>query len=555
MFSATLLDATPVFLLSPWKPVLICIAFIGWGWIVSTHLEKDARAAHLNAMKWNGIHTAAALAALGVMLFAYNFYIAYPLGILVLVAPILVYWKVRNDAVTEEHQFYLGADTIKNALNTRKLAKANRQASLRFNATSGTVQVPQKDDPQLEIYLTADEMISESLLNRASRLEFQLTSKGCQSMYYTDGMPSKLEALSADMGAKVIAFLKETAGTDPTDVRRRQKGTFKIDGELVNASVDLTASGSSSTHVVRMDFDRSQSVVRAWETLGLLPKQLELLDQLKQEHRRNGIVLIGGSKQSGTTTTGYAILSQHDSYLNNIVTLEQEVLTSLEGVTHQAVEDHEGDYASQLQTIIRRDPEVILAADLVDANAAQMAAKPGKDGPLIFITMPAITMSELISRWASFVADPRQAFDALQAVVFQTLVRRLCENCRVAYKPSEDLAKQGLPVDSVEQLYRKGGQVEHKNKIIQCPICKGSGYMGQIGVFETMFLDGDTRKHLIAGDLKAAMTHSKRSKSFTRLQESAWLKVASGETSLEEFARVNKIKASKKKTTASKASK
>ena len=177
MFSATLLDATPVFLLSPWKPVLICIAFIGWGWIVSTHLEKDARAAHLNAMMWNGIHTTAALAALGVMLFAYNFYIAYPLGILVLVAPILVYWKVRNDAVTEEHQFYLGADTIKNALNTRKLAKANRQASLRFNATSGTVQVPQKDDPQLETYLTADEMISESLLNRASRLEFQLTSK------------------------------------------------------------------------------------------------------------------------------------------------------------------------------------------------------------------------------------------------------------------------------------------------------------------------------------------------------------------------------------------
>ena len=134
------------------------------------------------------------------------------------------------------------------------------------------------------------------------------------------------------------------------------------------------------------------------------------------------------------------------------MTLEQEVIGTLEGITHNNVADLDQPYATQLQTIIRRDPEVVLAADLNDADSAKMAAKPGREGPLIFVSMSSASMSELISEWAAMVADPRQAFDGLQAVVFQRLARRLCENCRVAYKPSEDLGKQGLPVDSIEHL-------------------------------------------------------------------------------------------------------
>ena len=551
MIPAMLSEATPVFLLSPWKPLLIFCVLIAWGWLVSTHLEKDARSARLDPMKWNAIYISSAFIGLAVMLFGMNFYIAFPVGVFVVLAPILMYWKIRNNAVSEEYQFHLGTDSLKAAMATRKRAKANRQASMHFNGKNGTVEVPQKEDPQLEIYLSADELISDAILNRASRLEFQLTSKGCKSMYLTDGMPTKQEPIPADMGAKVLAFLKETAGVDPTDVRRRQTGSFDVSNPEANAHVDLTASGSSSSHTVRLEFNRKESVLRAWDSLGMLPKQRELLDQLKDENRRHGIVLIGGSTQSGTTTTGYAILSQHDSYLSNIVTLEQEVLATLEGITHNRVADNPGDYASQLQTIIRRDPEVILAADITEAAAAKVAVKPGKEGPLIFISMPATSMTELISKWASFVADPRLSFEALQAVVFQKLVRKLCENCRVAYKPSEDLAKQGLPINTVDQLYRKGGQVEQKNKIITCPICKGSGYMGQIGVFETMFLDSDTRKHLIAGDLNAAIACARRNKCFIRLQEAAWQKVASGETTLEEFGRANK-KATKKKIPAKK---
>jgi len=79
MLTSFLSDATPVFLLSPWKPVLICAVFIAWGWLMSTHIEKDAKAAHLDVAKWNGIMTAGAFVGLGVMLFGINFYVAFPI--------------------------------------------------------------------------------------------------------------------------------------------------------------------------------------------------------------------------------------------------------------------------------------------------------------------------------------------------------------------------------------------------------------------------------------------------------------------------------------------
>ena len=548
MTNAMLCDATPVFLLSPWKPVFMCAAFVAWAWLVSKHLEKDARAAHLNATMWNGIHMAAACTALAVMIFGQIFYIAFPIAIAILLGPVFMYWKVRNDAVTDEYKFHLGADTIKAAMADRKRSRANRQVTMRIEGKDGTVQVPAKEDPAFEIYVIAEEIISDAINHRASLLELKLTSKGCQGVYLVDGIPTSQEQLSPDVGAKVFAFLKESAGTDPKDVRRRQTGSFSVSGEIADTHVDLTASGSTSSHTIRLQFDRKERVLRSWETIGLLPKQRELLDQLKQEDKRHGIVLIGGGLQSGLTTTGYAILSQHDSYLCNIVTLEREVYATLEGITHHTLGDISGDYTAHLQTIIRRDPEVILATDLQDSESAKIAVKTGMDGPLIFITMPADSMAELISKWAGHVADPRQSFSNLKAVIFQKLVRRLCENCRAPYKPSSDLKKQGLPVDTVEQLYRKGGQVEIKNKIVTCPVCDGGGYVGQIGVFETMFLDSDTRKNLIAGDLRAAMAQSRRNKGLIRLQESAWQKVADGETSIEEFARVNKKKNSSKKT-------
>ena len=190
-----LLDDSTVFLLSPWKPVLIFIAFIAWGWLFSTHLDKDAQKVRLNVMKWNGIQMTCGAVALFIMYFGGVFYIAYPIGLVVMVAPILLYWKVRNEEVPEEREFNIKAETFKKAFERRKTAKAQGQVSIYFDGKNGRTEIPAKDTPAFEIYSTADEIIKEAITNRSNRLELQLSSKECRVAYLVDGFPTHLASL------------------------------------------------------------------------------------------------------------------------------------------------------------------------------------------------------------------------------------------------------------------------------------------------------------------------------------------------------------------------
>lgn len=542
-----LAEFTPVYFMSPWKPFLVVAVFIAWAWLVGTKLDKDAAKFHLDPVKWNSYQLGGAGVALAAMLFIPNFYISFPIGSVILFTTTMIYWKYRNEEVPESEQFQLKADGLRARAEQRKAMKAGRSVTLKFDGAKGEAAVPDKTDEKLLAYLDAETLLSSALVNRATRLEIRLNSKGCQGVYFVDGIPSKTDVLSPKDGVAAVGFLKELAGTDPTDVRKKQHGTFSVIHEGGRTPVDLTASGSTGSHSLKIEFDREKQIRIPLDSTGLLPKQIEALEVYHQDVHRHGVILVGSAKQQGLTATCYSLVHSHDSYLNNIVALEKENTATLEGVTHQIVGEDGGDYPTNLQTVLRRDPEIILSADMDDGASASLAAKSGLDGPLIFVGMNASSFRDLVSKWASLVGEPREAFNSLQAITYQRLVRKVCENCRIAYKPSDDLAKQGLPIKEVEQLYRAGGQLQVKNKVVECPVCKGSGYLGQIGVFETMFLTKDIRKQLIAGDLKAAMALARREQKLVRLQDAGWAKVAAGTTTLEEFGRVAKSGQAKKK--------
>ncbi len=539
-------DFTPVFLMSPWKPFLVVASFIAWAWLVGVKLDKDAARFNLDPVKWNSIQLFGAGVGLAAMLFIPIFYIGFPIGVAILLAPTMMYWKIRNAEVSEKLQFQLGTGALKERAQLRKAAKAGRAVTLKFEGKDGEVQVPDKTDEKLIAYIDAESLLAPALEMRASRLEIKLNSKGCQGIFLVDGIPSKTEILSAKNGVAALGFLKELAGTDPSDVRRKQSGTFTVTDGRGSTIIDLTSSGSTGSHNLSIDFDREKRIRMPLDGIGLLSNQIEGLNKYQEDEHRHGVILLGSGKQQGLTTTAYALVHSHDSYLNNIMALEREMIAELEGVTHQIAGKDGGNYTSNLQTILRRDPEVILSADLENSESAKLAAKSGIDGPLIFLSMSAKSFRDLVAKWAGLVGDPRDAFNCLQAIVYQRLVRKVCENCRVGYIPSEDLAKQGLPIKEVEQLYRAGGQLQVKNKVLECPVCKGSGYLGQIGVFETMFLNKEIRKQLIAGDLKGALSVARRERLLVRLQDAGWAKVAEGITTLEEFGRVSKSGKSKK---------
>ena len=332
-----------------------------------------------------------------------------------------IYWKYRNAEVPESEQFQFGTDGLRKRAEQRKAMKAGRLVTLKFDGSNGEIAVPNKTDEKLLAYLDAETLLSSALGNRATRLEIKLDSKGCQGIYLVDGIPSKTEVLSPKDGVAAVGFLKELAGTDPTDVRKKQHGTFTVIHEGGRTPVDLTASGSTGSHSLKIEFDRKKRIRIPLDSTGLLPKQTEALNVYQQDEHRHGVILVGSAKQQGLTTTCYSLVHSHDSYLNNILALERENIATLEGVTHQLVGEDGGNYATNLQTVLRRDPEIILSADMDDAASASLAAKSGIDGPLIFVGMNANSFRDLVSKWASLVGDPREAFNSLQAVTYQRL--------------------------------------------------------------------------------------------------------------------------------------
>jgi general secretion pathway protein E len=533
-------QAVSAVLLAWWKMLLLLLPFGLWAWLVATKLDKDAKYYHLNHRMWNGIHMAAGAAALAAGLLIPIFWIGWPVELLLLAAPILAYWRVRNAAVPETERFYLSSESFSQKLAARAQRRAAQQALIQFADSEGKVRdVPLKDDPMFPVHMVAEDVVGPAIAARASRVEIAVTPNGAQVMQSVDGIRYKRETIATDPAIRMIDYLKSIAGLDVNDRRRRQSGSFHMRGPEGTAHVTLVVKGSSSGQMAQMDFDRAKRLHKPFDGLGLLSPQMEALRALDPQHERHGVILVGAPPGQGLTTTAYAFVGRHDAYTSNVKTLEREIAVRLEGVDQVEWDptNPDVDYATNLQSILRRDPDVVLTADVRDKETAKIIVEPGMQGPLIYVQQPLATIEDQIRDWVNKVGEVKLATKALRAVTNQRLLRSLCPNCRQPYTPTPDQLKRlNLPAKKVSQLYRAGGKVQVKNKIEDCPVCQGTGYLGQTAAFQIFVVDDEARKLLAAGDLKAALAHARRN-NMVYLQEAALAKVVSGETTIEEVVR------------------
>jgi type II secretory ATPase GspE/PulE/Tfp pilus assembly ATPase PilB-like protein len=137
------------------------------------------------------------------------------------------------------------------------------------------------------------------------------------------------------------------------------------------------------------------------------------------------------------------------------------------------------------------------------------------------------------------VGDAKAASKGLSAVVHQRLLRSLCPNCKSPFTPAPEQAKKlGVPPGKTIEIFRPSGKIQVKNRVEDCPVCQGTGYFGQVGIFEVVTLDNDARKLLADGDFKGVVARAIREQRMIQLQEAALLKVREGTTSLEEVQRI-----------------
>lgn len=548
-------------LVSPWKPVLLLVPLVAWAWLISSNFDKHAARFHLEPKKWNSFHLFMGLIAfLVAVLMPLEGILGIVVGlaaeIAILAISVAAYPLIANkdERVPEEHHVkLLDFSSMGEAKEAKAAAKQAGTAELVLRNPDGTtVPVPEKETAEFAIRVAAEGLLLRAKAARASEVVVRPTGKDQNYgvVFLIDGIPTADTTMPAAEAVKMMDYWKAVGGLDVNDRRRKQMVTVNVAHLDRKHKVRLTTAGGQSGMTLTLMIDPELAVRRKVSDMGFLEPQLEAINSIVED--ASGVVLLSAAPDGGGTTLLYTMVRMHDAYTQNVQTIESDIQDAIEGVRQNPFDPKkEGqEYSTLVRSILRRDPDVVGVGELPDAATAKEMCRGDQERTRQYVLLRSKGGLQAIQMWCKAVGDLPTAAGALHGVIAGTLVRKLCQNCRVGYTPSADMLKKlGLPADKVPQLFKKGGQVLIKNKPETCPMCSGGGYFGQEGVFE-IFPVGPAERELVKSGNLAALRAEFRKRGYPTLQQAALLKAVEGITSIEEIMRVTSAGESKKPASA-----
>lgn len=544
--SGVLTLAATFMLVSWWKALLVFPPLLAWGWLVSSVFDKHAERFFLGRQKWAMIHMAFAVVAV-VAVFAmplptaWGFFVGYAVYLVLLALDVVLFAVItnRDDNVPEKHKLTLNFSAIAEASKAKKDAKSQAHVSLTLRKPDGhDLSAPKKDDPEFEVRVAAEDLFNKAQEIRAAQVDVvPLKDGNYQASFIVDGVRQPGDKLAAQQAVAVIDLWKKAAGLDTDDRRRKLVGRAMVIKHEVKTPVRVSSQGSSGGMRLNLTIDPEGAVSKQFEQLGLLDGQEKTFNAIMA---RPGVVLLASPPRNGRTTSLYAFIRQHDAYTQNVQTFEVEPLAAIEGVRQTKFNPDAGaEFSTNVRSILRRDPDVLAVSEMPDVETAKEIARVDSDRTKVYLSLNADSALAAIQLYAKAVGSGAEASKGLSGVVAQKLVRRLCENCKVGYTPTPDMLKKlGLPADAVKQLYKKGGQVLIRNKPDVCPVCKGVGYLDQIGAFEVYEIGAEEKK-AIKEESWSALRAALRKQKTLPLQQAALRRALEGVTSVEEVMRIS----------------
>jgi len=381
----------------------------------------------------------------------------------------------------------------------------------------------------------------DALRDAASDIHFETTPHGLLIRVRLDGVMADVRRIDGSaIAEQLVSRLKVMAELDIGERRLPQDGRFRL--RAGGRDIDFRLSVMPSIHgedaVVRV-LDRAQVIAGGnGLTLGALgfdAAECQRIGALAA--RPHGMLLVTGPTGSGKTTTLYAALSEGNTGREKIVTIEDPVEYQLAGVVQIPVNEKKGlSFARGLRSVLRHDPDRVLVGEIRDTETAQIAVQAALTGHLVFSTVHANSALDVIGRFMHMGLDLYHVVSALNAILAQRLLRRVCPHCKVPrIAGTAELERYGLGRRAAGSgaapllaLCRAQG----------CEQCRGTGYRGRRAIAELLVLD-DAMRDLIASrapllQLKAAA----RDSGMRSLRDAAVAMACAGETTLEELDRV-----------------
>jgi len=372
-------------------------------------------------------------------------------------------------------------------------------------------------------------IISEAIRYRASDIHVEPKTKYTVVRFRIDGLLHNKIKIPPDLHQATISRLKILAKMDIAERRRPQDGRITV--KAGTRIVDLRASSMptiSGEKMVMRILDKS-SAVKKLSDLGVLPDNLKRIATVSK--RPQGVVIATGPTGSGKTTLLYSLLSAMMQSNKNFETIEEPVEYFLEEANQVAVREKIGlSFAQILRATLRQDPDVILVGEIRDRETADVAFKASLTGHMVLTTLHTNSSVASITRLMDMGVKPYIIASALEAIMAQRLVRRVCQHCREEVPPDrEELELLRLSPDQTgETLWVGKG----------CEKCDHTGYLGRIGVFELFAMNDDFRHFISSNYRESELLEMARAQGMRTLLEDGAEKVRRGETTLKELLRV-----------------
>jgi general secretion pathway protein E len=452
---------------------------------------------------------------------------------------VIACWDALDDFVPRALRFAVGStprrvvatrSLVLRALNT--LCPADDEVASDGGAIYEDEQIDRLKDLASEepVIRLAQRIIGDAVAKKASDIHFEPTEAGLKIRFRRDGLLQVVETHPKHVAASVISRIKVMAGLNIAERRLPQDGRIRVSvqGKETDFRVATSPTLQGETVVLRV-LDR-HDVALDFESLGFDSTfERQLLESVNKPY---GIVLITGPTGSGKTTTLYAALKSINTAERKILTVEDPVEYTLEGVNQVPVRPDIGlTFARALRSFLRQDPDVLMVGEIRDRETAEIAVQAALTGHLLLSTLHTNSAASAVTRLLDMGLDDYLLTSTLDLVVGQRLVRKLCVNCRELYEPSADSRRYfGLENTPLEW-----------HRPVGCVHCQDTGWRGRTAIVEALQLNDALRAVVLAhGDAHSLEREAVRL-GMTTLNQHGLQLVNAGITTVEELLRVTRL--------------
>src|SRR5690348_3393190 len=388
-----------------------------------------------------------------------------------------------------------------------------------------------------------DTTIFTALERRASDIHIETYDDSVLIKYRIDGvLQAAMAPIAREHHTTILSRVKIMSELDIAERRVPQDGRFRVryKGRLIDFRVSIMPTVHGENAVLRVLDKESMSEKFKNLTLDVVGFAEEDLHRFRRYIREPyGMVLVTGPTGSGKTTTLYAALNEIKSEEDKIITIEDPVEYQIRGITQIPVNEKKGlTFARGLRSILRHDPDKILVGEIRDTETAQIAIQSALTGHLVFTTVHANNVVDVIGRFLNMGVEAYNFVSALNCILAQRLVRVICDSCKKGVRYSaEQLEASGLAIAEWKdfKFYEGEGCIE----------CAGTGYKGRTAIHELLDLTDRIRELILEKKPTSEVRKAAREEGMRFLRESALAKVRAGVTTLKEINKVTFIETSR----------